>query len=77
MIMGDVGRMMLAGLAIGAALSLVAARGIRSLLFGLDPHDPFTLLLAIAALLITGAIAAIWPARRATAIDPLTALREN
>ena len=77
MIMRDVGRMLLVGLAIGTALSLVAARGVRSLLFGLEPDDPITLLVAIAALAVTGALAALWPARRATAIDPLTALREN
>ena len=77
MIMRDVGRMLLAGLTVGTALSLLAARGVRSLLFGLEPDDPMTLLIAIAALLITGAVAALWPARRATAIDPLTALREN
>ncbi|HJU44464.1 MAG TPA: ABC transporter permease [Vicinamibacterales bacterium] len=77
MIMSDVGRMLLAGVVIGTALSLVAARGVRSLLFGLEPDDPVTLLIAVAALLITGAIAALWPARRATTVDPLTALREN
>ena len=77
MIMSDVGRMLLAGVAIGTALALLAGRGVRSLLFGLEPDDPLLLLVAIAALLLTGTVAAIWPARRATAIDPLTALREN
>ena len=77
MIMSDVGRMMLAGVIFGAALALAAARSVRSLLFGLDPADPMTLLVAIAALLVTGVAAAWWPAKRATGIDPLTVLREN
>jgi ABC-type antimicrobial peptide transport system permease subunit len=47
------------------------------LLFGLEPDDPLTLLVAIAALVVTGVVAALWPAKRATGIDPLSALREN
>jgi predicted permease len=77
MIMNDVARMMLAGVVLGTAAALVAARGIRSLLFGLEPDDPLTLLVAIAALVVTGVVAALWPAKRATGIDPLSALREN
>jgi predicted permease len=77
MVLADVGRIMTIGVVAGGILALVASRGIGSLLFGLEPDDPATLAAAIAALLITGALAAIWPARRATGIDPVTALREN
>ena len=77
MIMDDVARMMMAGVAIGSVAALVAARGVRSLLFGLGPDDPMTLLMAIVPLVLTGVVAAVWPARRATGIDPLSALREN
>jgi predicted permease len=77
MIMNDAGRMLVLGLASGIVLALLAARSVRSLLFGLDSSDPVTLATACAVMLVTGVVAAIWPARRATAVDPLSALREN
>ena len=77
MILGDVGRMMVAGVAAGGALALLASRGVGSLLFGLEPTDLATLAIAGAALLLTGLVAALLPARRAAGIDPLTALREQ
>ena len=46
MILGDVGRMLAIGLAAGVVVALVAARGIGSLLFGLEPGDPATLAIA-------------------------------
>ena len=54
MILGDVGRMMIAGVAAGSALALLASRGVGSLLFGLEPTDLTTLVIAGAALLLTG-----------------------
>ena len=77
MILGDVGRMMIAGVLAGSALGLLASRGVGSLLFGLEPTDLTTLAIAGAALLLTGLVAALLPARRAAGIDPLTALREQ
>ena len=77
MILGDVGRMMIAGVAAGSALALLASRGVGSLLFELAPTDLTTLAMAGVALLLTGWIAALLPARRAAGIDPLTALREQ
>jgi putative ABC transport system permease protein len=52
-------------------------RWIGSLLFGVSPVDPVTF--AMAAMLLLGvAMAAVWiPARRATRVDPMTALRED
>jgi ABC-type antimicrobial peptide transport system permease subunit len=47
------------------------------LLFGLEPTDLTTLAIAGAALVLTGFVAALLPARRAAGIDPLTALREQ
>jgi ABC-type antimicrobial peptide transport system permease subunit len=47
------------------------------LLFGVEPVDPLTIRLA-AALLVAGALIAAWiPARTATSVDPLTALRRD
>jgi ABC-type antimicrobial peptide transport system permease subunit len=76
LILGDVGRMLLAGLAAGAVLALMASRVVASLLFGLEPDDLGTLALAAGLLSLTGLVASLWPARQATGIDPITALRE-
>jgi ABC-type antimicrobial peptide transport system permease subunit len=64
------------GLAIGLALALAGSRVIRSLLFEVSPADPLTL--ASVALLVTVAtlIASYLPARRATKVDPVSALRD-
>jgi predicted permease len=65
----------LAGAAIGAAAALWLARLMRSLLFGVSPSDP-SIYLGVAALLLLAALAACYfPARRATQVDPLIALR--
>jgi predicted permease len=64
-----------AGLAVGFAAALAGARLIASLLFGVTAYDPPTFC-AIAILLLLAAFAACWvPARRATRVDPLVALR--
>jgi putative ABC transport system permease protein len=64
------------GVAVGAVTSLWASTFASSLLFGLEPHDPATLLGAAAILAATGSIAAWMPAYRASRIDPLEVLRE-
>jgi ABC-type antimicrobial peptide transport system permease subunit len=77
MILRDSARMLLPGLALGAALSLAAAQGARKLLFGIEPWDAATLA-GSAALLAAVAVLASWiPARRATGLDPLAALRHE
>jgi predicted permease len=63
------------GLAIGLGLSLLASRVLRGLLYGIAPSDPLTFL-AVALVLATIALGAnLIPARRATEVDPLVALR--
>jgi ABC-type antimicrobial peptide transport system permease subunit len=74
MIMGEAGFLLAIG--IGAALSLAAARTATSLLFGLKPHDPATLGLAVIALAAVAA-ASFLPAHRASRLDPMAALREE
>ncbi len=53
-----------------------AARFVGTLLYGLQPRDPFTLAAAAAVLASVGALAGWLPARRAARIDPMEVLRE-
>jgi predicted lysophospholipase L1 biosynthesis ABC-type transport system permease subunit len=63
------------GLALGLACTWMATRTIKAFLFGVDAHDPATILLVCTVLAICGFIAALIPARRAASIDPMQALR--
>jgi putative ABC transport system permease protein len=66
-----------AGVALGLLLSLPAGRLVRSSLFGIAPADPVTYLLIPAVLLLVAALATWLPARRATRVDPVIALRNE
>jgi len=63
------------GLAVGAAATLIATRWINSLLFGVSAHDPWTMAVSAVVFLLIAGAAAFVPARRASRIDPLRALR--
>jgi predicted permease len=63
------------GLLIGAGLALAAAQAAKSLLYGLKPRDPLTLVMAVVTLSTVAALASFLPAYRASKLDPLTALR--
>lgn len=76
MILGDVGRMLAVGIVGGSVVALLAARAIRSLLFGLQATDMTTLALSALLLVMTGLLAAAVPAGRAARIDPASTLRE-
>jgi ABC-type antimicrobial peptide transport system permease subunit len=69
--------MMLAGLgvAIGLAGAFALTRVMRGLLFGVTPTDAITFVTVSALLLIVAFLACYIPARRATKVDPLVALR--
>jgi predicted permease len=77
MVLREAMTMAAAGLLIGLPAAFVAGRLARSLLFGVEPGDPQ--LAALAGLLLIGVmlLAAYLPARRATRIDPMTALRSE
>jgi ABC-type antimicrobial peptide transport system permease subunit len=64
-----------AGTVIGVPLAVAAAGTLRSLLFGLAPHDPMTMAMVVAVLWIVAALAAYVPARRASRVEPVVALR--
>ncbi len=65
------------GLAVGVPAALIAFRLVKSLLFETEPNDPGTLALAAVVLLSAAILAGYVPARRASRIDPLTALRHE
>ncbi len=65
------------GLLVGLPLSLAAARISGSLLVGVPPSDPSAFIGTVAILLATGIVAAVIPARRAAAVEPLEALRHE
>jgi putative ABC transport system permease protein len=64
-----------AGLAVGLPLTFSAARLLKGQLFGLAPHDPTTMLLALIVLVTVTMVAGYVPARRASRVDPMIALR--
>ena len=63
------------GLVIGLSISLVAGRLFASLLLGIGTKDPLTLIGVSVVLLVVGLLACFIPARRATKVDPLVALK--
>ena len=63
------------GIAIGLPVALALSRLIRSIFFGIKPHDPMTIIGSIILLLSVAAMSAWIPARRAAKIDPMKALR--
>jgi predicted permease len=65
------------GVAIGTAASLIAARLIASKLFGVGMSDPMTISIVILFMFATALAAAYIPARRATNVDPMEALRHE
>jgi putative ABC transport system permease protein len=65
------------GLALGLAGALIATRSLATLLFGVRPTDPQSFLGVSALLLGVGALASYFPARRATKVDPVVALRDE
>jgi putative ABC transport system permease protein len=75
LILREAGMLTVAGLLIGAALALASAQAAKSLLYGLKPRDPITLLAAVVVLSAVAAFASFWPAYRASKLDPLIALR--
>jgi predicted lysophospholipase L1 biosynthesis ABC-type transport system permease subunit len=65
------------GAAVGVPLVFAAGKWISSLLFGLQPADPPALIFAIVLMFLVGVLASYIPARRATRIDPMVALRQE
>lgn len=77
LVMREAALLLAIGLTVGTVLTAIAARTTQSLLFGLKPYDPVTLAIAIGALALVAAAASLIPARRASALEPMQALREE
>ncbi|MDX1393350.1 MAG: ABC transporter permease [Gemmatimonadota bacterium] len=80
-VIGLVGRhtaaLVAGGVVTGAGVALVLGRVAEGTLYGVEPRDPLTFAVVVAAFTAVGAVAALLPARRAMAIDPADALRAD
>lgn len=77
MILREAALLLSIGLIVGTGLALAASKTAASLLFDIKPHDPATLLSSAAALALVAVAASFLPARRASRLDPMAALRDE
>jgi predicted permease len=77
MVMREAAFMLFAGLFVGTILALTLANLVRNQLFGLNPHDPWTLAGAALLLGIAAGLAGFIPAVRASSVEPTSALRQE
>jgi ABC-type antimicrobial peptide transport system permease subunit len=77
MVMRESGLLLAAGVVVGAALAVAAARAASAMLFGITAGDPVTFVKAAATLALVAAVASYLPAERAARVDPVLALREE
>lgn len=77
LVLKNAGFLVGAGLGLGLIAAWIATRFLRSFLFGVSPHDPFTIAAVCVLLLICGLSAAFVPARRAASTEPMQALRSE
>jgi predicted permease len=75
MILKEGGVLLLLGLASGVGAAILSARVIRGLLFGVEPHDPATMITVAAVMGVIGLVACWIPALRAARIDPAVTMR--
>jgi len=74
-VLGDVGRLVLVGLALGGAGALAATRMLQGMLFGVEPIDPVTYAAMAGVVGLSALLASQAPIARATRVDPMQALR--
>jgi putative ABC transport system permease protein len=77
MVVGQAMVLVIAGIAVGAALALVVSRGMSTMLFSVTATDPATFVSVAAILCAVALVASYVPARRATRVDPIVALRSE
>ncbi|HSB11474.1 MAG TPA: ABC transporter permease [Blastocatellia bacterium] len=77
MVLRETMLLVIVGVAIGVGAAIATTRLIESMLFGLTPNDPVSILLGVLLMICVSAFAGYLPARRASRVDPLTALRHE
>jgi ABC-type antimicrobial peptide transport system permease subunit len=77
MVLREVCVLAVIGLAISVPIALATSRYVESFLFGTKPNDPRALAFAVAVLLFAALVAGYGPARRASRVDPMIALRHD
>jgi len=76
-VLREISLLLLAGIVIGLPLTLSGIRLVRNMLYRLSGTDPFSLMAATALLLFAGMAAGYLPARKASSVDPVVALRDE
>jgi len=77
MVLAMGGRLVGLGVIAGIATSFAVTRLIRNQIWGVSPHDPMTLVVVVVVVSLAGFAACYFPARRATRVDPMVALRHE
>ncbi|MGH9722336.1 MAG: ADOP family duplicated permease [Bryobacteraceae bacterium] len=77
MILGEVALLLAGGLAAGLAIAIPSVKAATSLLYGLEPHDPWTVVSAIVLMTVAGLAAGFIPAVKASGVEPVEALRDS
>ena len=77
MVLRQVFVLAVAGLAIGLPVALATSKLVESFLFGMKPDDPLAITAAVTVLIAAAVVAGYAPARRASKIDPMVALRHE
>jgi ABC-type antimicrobial peptide transport system permease subunit len=77
LILGEGGKLAVTGVAIGIIASYLLTQFLRTLLYGITPTDPLTFTAVALLLLLTALLACFFPARRASRVDPMEALRSE
>jgi predicted permease len=75
MVVGQGARVLVIGVVLGLAAAAAATRALRGLLFGVEAVDPVTFFAVAGGMMLLGLLAAWVPARRASRVDPIEALR--
>jgi ABC-type antimicrobial peptide transport system permease subunit len=77
LVLTEVARMVIVGVALGAVIAVMSTRLVTSLLYGLSPSDPATMIASVVVLAAVALGAGALPAWRASRVDPITALRDE
>jgi predicted permease len=75
LVVGTAMRAVVPGLVVGVVIAIADASVLRAIVFGVSPFDPTAIIGALGALVVAALASSAWPARRATRVNPITAIR--